>query len=340
MNKKVPMTDIVSMRTLEKIQDNFSDATGIGSVMRDLKGQPVTKLSKPSKLWMEVIKNPHLEKELEPVLLAAIDTCIKSGHIQIIRRYMDTYTFIVPMGLNGRTIGFLVGGLVRYGNPNIVNCAKEADRLGVEMDAFLEMFLELPLLTKEKLGANANLFKIVASSISTLAKEGNEAKAKVDEMISLKDMLEKEVEIASIELKDSEERYRRIFNTIKEGIYETDMKGIIKDINPAGASILGYPRGELIGKNMRDLYINPEDRDDFINMMISKHHLESFHPNIRLKDGNIGHIETNSSLIFDQNGKTTGIQGIFRDVSQRQHRIIKKKDNVPARTSLTGNKNE
>jgi PAS domain S-box-containing protein len=338
MNKANSLTDFVSMRTLERIQDNFSDATGIGCVMRNLKGEPVTKFSKPSRLWMEIVKHPEFEKELEPVLLEGLDKCFKTGQIQVVTRYMDTHAFIVPMGIDGRILGFLVGGLVRYGNPNIVNCAKEADRLGIDLDEYLEMYLELQLVTQERLEASANLFKIVASSISSLAKEGSEAKAKVDEMASLNNMLEKEVEIASIELKESEERYRRIFNTINDGVYETDMQGIIKDINPAGARMLGYSRGELIGRNMRDLYINPADRDEFVTMVMTKHHVERFHPRVRLKEGKIGHFETNAVLIIDQNGKTTGIQGIFRDVTPRRHSNIKKKDNVPAKTDIPSNK--
>jgi PAS domain S-box-containing protein len=334
MNKMNSLTDFVSMRTLEKIQDNFSEATGISSVMRNLKGQPVTKFSKASRLWLEIVKHPEIENELEPALLEGLEKCLKTGQIQIISRYMDTHAFIVPIGIDGRILGFLIGGLVRYGNPNIVNCAKEADHLGVDLDTFLEMYLELQLFTKEKLEASANLFKIVASSISSLAKEGSEAKAKVDEMTSLNDMLEKEVEIASLELKESEERYRRIFNTINDGVYETDMVGVIKDINPAGARMLGYSRGELIGKNMRDLYINPTDRDEFVAKMVSRHHMEYFHPRVRLKDGTTGQFETNSALIFDQDGKNIGIQGIFRDISQRQHGSIKKKDNVPAKTDI------
>jgi len=334
MNKLNSLTDFVSMRTLEKIQDNFSEATGIGCVMRNLKGQPITKFSKASRLWMEIVKHPEIENELEPELLEGLNKCLKTSQIQIILRYMDTHAFIVPMGIDGRILGFLIGGLVRFGNPNIVNCAKEADHLGIDLDTFLEMYLELQLVTKEKLEASANLFKIVASSISSLAKEGSEAKAKVNEMASLNDMLEKEVEIASLELQESEERYRRIFNTINDGVYETDMGGVIKDINPAGAKMLGYSRGELIGKNMRELYVNPSDRDVFVDLVVSKHHVECFHPQVKLNNGNTGSIETNAVLIFDQNGNNTGIQGIFRDISNRRHGFIKKKDNVPAKINI------
>ncbi len=341
MNKITSLTDVVSMRTLEKIQDNFSEATGISCVMRNLKGEPVTKFSRPSRVWLEIVKHPSIEKELEPVLLAGLSKSFKTGQIQIIQRYMDTYTFIVPIGIEGHILGFLIGGLVRYGNPNIVNCTKEADRLGTDLDTFLEMYLELTLVTPERLEASANMFKIVAQSISSLAKEGSEAKAKVDEMISINDMLEKEVEMASLELKESEERYRRLFNTINDGVYETDLAGHIKDINPAGARMLGYTRGELIGTNMRDLYINPADRDEFTLMIMSKEHVEGFHPHVKLKNGLHKYFETNATSVNDQYGKIIGVQGIFRDISARAHnQIYTSKNNVTAKSNIPSAKNQ
>lgn len=340
MNKITALTDIVSIRTLEKIQDNFAEATGIGCVMRNIKGEPITKFSRHSRLWMEVIKRPGIEKELEPDLLLALEKCFKTGQIQIIQRYMDSYAFIVPMGIEGRIVSFLVGGLVRYGNPKIVNCAKEADRLGIDLDTFLEMYLELALVTPERLESCANLFKIVAQSISTLAKEGNEAKAKADQMVSINDMLEKEVEMASLELKESEERYRNLFNAISDGVYMTDLEGHIKDINPAGAKMLGYTRGELIGTNMRNLYVNPADRDVFMATVMAKGHLDKFHPIIQIKNGPVSRFESSSAVIKDQFGKISGVQGIFRDISQRNHSSIKTgHSDVSSKTNIPGVKN-
>lgn len=335
MNKIASLTEIVSIRTLEKIQDNFSDATGISCVMRALNGQPVTKFSKPSRLWLEVSKNPDREKQYEPILLDGLDRCQKTGQVQIIQRYMDTYAFIVPMGIDGRILAFLIGGLVRYGNPVIVNCAKEADRLGIDLDTFLEMYLELAFVTPQKLEASANMFKIVAQSISSLAKEGSEAKDKANRMVSINETLEKEVKLTSFELKESEERYRTLFNTINDGVYITDMEGRIKDINQAGAKMLGYTKEELIGSNMRDVYVNPADRDEFLTMIMSKGHVERFHPHVQIKNGVTKHFETNSTLIKDQHGKAMGIQGIFRDISRRPQGIIKNNQpNVSSGTSL------
>jgi PAS domain S-box-containing protein len=332
MTKTASLTGLVSIRTLEKIQDNFSEATGIGCVMRDLKGEVITKYSRPSRLWMEVTKHPELEREANEMLFKAMEKCTKTGQIQIFVRYFDTTTFLVPIGLDGRIFGFMIGGLCRNSNPNIVLCTKEADRLGVDLDTFLEMYLELTLVTNERMEACAKLLRIVSSTLSNFAKEENMAKEKMNEMATLTDVLEKKVECTENELKESEERYRHLFNTIMDGAYFCDMNGIVKDINPAGAQMMGFYRGDLIGTNFRNLYVHPTDRDQFMHKILHEGQVFNFNPYIRLKNGGTKYFETNATIIKDNSGKPIGVVGIFRDISHRSHTSINQSPN-----HVTGN---
>ena len=344
MAKIATLTDLVSLRTLEKIQDNFSEATGIGCVTRNLKGEVITKIRRASHMWQEVMKHPEIENELNQDLLPVLDKCMKTGQTQIFKRYIDLPAFVVPIGIDGKTYGFLIGGLVRFGNPNMELCTQEARRLRVDLDRFLTMYLELSFVTNERFEACANLLKIVASALSNLSKEGTEAKAKLEDMETLNGMLEKEIEQASVELKLTEDRYRNLFFTVQDGVYITDMTGRVKDINPAGARMLGYERGELIGRFMRDLYINPQDRDEFVKVILKQEKVYNFNPYVRLKNGQPKYFETNASVIKDQQGRIIGIQGIFRDISGRNHQNLnllnKTVSNVPQSANQQSTQND
>jgi len=46
-------------------------------------------------------------------------------------------------------------------------------------------------------------------------------------------------------LKESEERYRLLFETSQDGIVTVDLSGQIQDANPAYQSMLGYTMDEL-----------------------------------------------------------------------------------------------
>lgn len=64
-------------------------------------------------------------------------------------------------------------------------------------------------------------------------------------------------------LADSEQRYRRLFETASDGIVllEKD-KGHIAHTNPAAQKMLGYSEGESVGKSLQDLGV-PLDMSDF-----------------------------------------------------------------------------
>jgi len=60
--------------------------------------------------------------------------------------------------------------------------------------------------------------------------------------------------IADDELRDSEARYRRLFETSRDGILILDAhSGLITDVNPFLIGLLGYPREEFIGKTLWDI---------------------------------------------------------------------------------------
>jgi PAS domain S-box-containing protein len=340
MHKISSIEEIIPIRTLEKIQDNFSEATGIGCLMFNLKGEQITKFSRQSRLMKEILKHAEMERELKRVRAENFEKCLKNSQIQLVSLYDDTRSFLVPIATEHGVIGFFMGGLTRLGNPNIVNCVKEADVLGMDLDSYLEMYLELELVTKEKLEACANLLRIIIASISHLAKEGSEARAKINEVISINDVLEKEVKITSRELKESEQRYHRIFNTVIDGIFETDLEGRIRELNPGGAQLLGYTRQELLGTMMKDYYVNPEDRKEFVKLCMRDGRVEFFHPHIRLKNGQTKYFETNAILMRDDNGKPIGIQGIYRDITPRLHgSITPKNENIAANPAVKSNQN-
>jgi PAS domain S-box-containing protein len=74
---------------------------------------------------------------------------------------------------------------------------------------------------------------------------------------------------AEIELKESEERFRRLFDHMVEGVFRTTPAGEILSANPAMVQMLGY-RSEKELKKIdiaKDLYANSNDRKTFIRKL-------------------------------------------------------------------------
>jgi PAS domain S-box-containing protein len=325
------ITDLVSSRTLEKIQNYFSVATDIGCVIRDHRGNKMTKESKTTNLWKEASKHPEIRKKSIISFCEAMRKSAKKGEVVIYSHYLDTVSFVVPIHINNKIMGFFVGGLAREKNPDIQICTQESEKLGISLDSYLEKYLELPLVNESKLTACANLLKFIAVTISTFAHEGNEA-------VKIKEDLEKEIAEKSLELQLAEYKYKNIFNSVIDGIFIADLNGIIKDINPSGARLLGYTRDELIGLNLRDLYVDPSSRDRYMARLLKAGRIELFHPFIRLKNGKTKYFETNASVLYNEHGEQIGIEGVFRDIGSREHKNIKKEEIIDVLTSTADKK--
>jgi PAS domain S-box-containing protein len=122
---------------------------------------------------------------------------------------------------------------------------------------------------------------------------------------------------AETALRESEKRYRILFESAGDGIYVHDLDGNILDANQMQCERLGYSREEYLKLNLRDI-VEGETADLFperVRRLKKDGHivLESVH--IR-KDGTKLPIETNSSF-FEYKGKPA-ILAIIRDISERK----------------------
>ena len=62
-------------------------------------------------------------------------------------------------------------------------------------------------------------------------------------------------------LRDSEQRFRDLFEGSPDAVFVMDLNGTVLDINPAACRLHGSTRKDLIGKNVSDL-VPPERRED------------------------------------------------------------------------------
>jgi len=127
---------------------------------------------------------------------------------------------------------------------------------------------------------------------------------------------------AELEITESEKRYRALFASLKEGVYQSDAEvdGVFTWINQAGAEILGYKSPEeVIGKKVKDIfYVNPNDRATVIERLKKEGVWKGFVSFCKRKNGEQFYMERTSNLVVDEKGKPVRIDGIFRDITERK----------------------
>jgi PAS domain S-box-containing protein len=122
-------------------------------------------------------------------------------------------------------------------------------------------------------------------------------------------------------LRQSEERYRIILESIEDGYYEVDLAGSLIFFNDALCKILGYTREEMAGLNNRQ-YMNEETARAVYKAYNGVYRTgkpnKVFGYELIRKDGNIRIVEVSVSLIRNTKGEPQGFRGIARDMTDRR----------------------
>ncbi len=120
-------------------------------------------------------------------------------------------------------------------------------------------------------------------------------------------------------LRESEEKYRTILDSIEEAYFEVDIAGDFTFFNDSLSKILGYSKDELAGMNNRD-YMPPESSKKIYNLFNQIYKtgnpIKEVDYEIIRKDGSRGFHELSASLMQDEAGQPIGFRGIAHDITE------------------------
>jgi PAS domain S-box-containing protein len=120
-------------------------------------------------------------------------------------------------------------------------------------------------------------------------------------------------------LRESEERYRELFENAKDAIYVHNLSGRYTSLNRAAEKLTGYSRDEIIGKHFSN-FVAPRDLKHVRVNFCKKLDIEgetTYEVDLITKDRRRVPVEINSRLIYE-NGQPIGVQGSARDISERK----------------------
>ena len=127
-----------------------------------------------------------------------------------------------------------------------------------------------------------------------------------------------EVEAA---LRESEKEYRSLIDNLNVGIYRNtaDPSGSFLKANPAIAHIFGYDTVEAFMRvSVADLYMHPEDRQNFIDEVMAKGHVRGKELLLKKRDGTPIWASCTARVATDSDGNVKWIDGIIEDITQRR----------------------
>ena len=126
----------------------------------------------------------------------------------------------------------------------------------------------------------------------------------------------------AIALKESEAKYRSIFENSVDGIFQTTVDGHYLSVNPALARIYGYDSPEQMLKEVVDIqnqiYVDRDRRQQFRDLMETNDTITKFESEIYQRDRSIIWISENVRVLRDNKGNIINYEGTVEDITQRK----------------------
>ncbi len=282
----ISFTDLFNLEDIQKLQDDFSNATGLASIITQIDGTPITAPSNFCRLCNDIIRKSkigNLNCRKSDAILGRMNikepiirTCLSGG----------LWDAGAGISIGGKHIANWLIGQVRDETQTVENMREYARKIGSDEESFVAAFNDVPSMKREKFDQFAHLLFRLANQLSTLAYQNVQQARMIAERKKAEDALRASRETAVIrdanglplglfssgedvaqrklmeaELAESEERFKEILQdhpALAVQGYGTD--GVTCYWNKAAEKLYGYTAQEALGRNLLDLIIPVEMR--------------------------------------------------------------------------------
>nr|NIV99263.1 PAS domain S-box protein [Candidatus Saccharibacteria bacterium] len=153
-------------------------------------------------------------------------------------------------------------------------------------------------------------------------------------------------------LRASEEDFRNLFEHVACGVFISSKEGKFLNANRALLDMLGYDnKEEFLNIDIaEDLYVKPEERQKFKNMIERDGRVIDWEVEFKRKDGSTVPVLLTGHVRYDQQGNVIGYEGLNIDITQRKlmerqlkeahdfiNKIIQSSPNAITATDMKGN---
>lgn len=303
-DKKPEFSDIFEIQEIQKLQDIFSDTTGVSSIIIYPDGSLITKASNLCSVCNFIRKNKHGEQFClefgknigkKSITDSNVSFCQYTG----ITQYSSSFV------IDGHHLATWVIGNIRTKEADVDNLILNAKKFGISAENFLKSYNSIPLMSQEQFDKTV---KLLNAFVKELSDKG------LNIWMNKLEIQSKEETIKL--LKESEERYKALFQNNHSPMLLIDPEsGKIEDANPAACEFYKWTHAELIAMNIAE--INVLSKTEILEKMSrakGKKHNQFFFKH-RISDGSICDVEVRSGPISF--GERTYLYTLMFDISDR-----------------------
>lgn len=170
MDEEIRLTDLIAVETLQKIQDAFSQMTGMAALITDSDGVPVTKGSNFSDFCKKYIRCSEAgRKRCENCdrMGAEEANTLKSSCVYFC--HAGLLDFAAPIMVGGHMVGCVIGGQVLTDRIHDLKIRKVAAELGIDPDELVEAAHSLKLVDMNAIDSATKALYTIANAFSEIA---------------------------------------------------------------------------------------------------------------------------------------------------------------------------
>ena len=305
--KNIQFSDIFNLDEVQRMQDLFSEATGVASIITNPDGTPLTRPSNFCRFCNMVrstekgsarcIESDRTLGVNDPVSSTKVlRSCLNAG-------LWDSGASLI---VDGKLLANWLIGQARNESMDESQIQDLAHEIGVDNNELITAFYEIPVMPAHKFEKITEMLFVFVNELTQKAYSNLQLKIEIEEREKANSLLLK-----------SEEKYRTFFETVQDVFYQIGFDGIITEISPSIKYYSGFDREMLIGKSVYEYYLNAADREKFLHEINKKGEIRDYELDLKIS-GKLVHVSVNARLVFDCKGNPVCMEGVMRDISKRK----------------------
>lgn len=307
------ITDILSLKEIQHMQDLFAEATGVASIITYPDGTPITKPSNFCRLCQLVrstekglancIKSDqHIGYTTDTVNESMLFPCLSAG-------LWDSGISVIVDGIH---IANWMIGQVRNEELDENQIVEYALEIGVDKEAMREAFHEVPVMSVDKFKKVTEMLAVFANQLSMKAYHNHQLKLEIAERERINELLHKSEESLAITL-----------HSIGDGVISTDKNGLIVDMNPIAEKLCGCLLTDSLGKPLTDVFrvvsslIGQKIENPVQKVLATGSTIGlANHAVLISMSGTRYHISDSAAPIRSKDGEIVGVVIVFSDITE------------------------
>ncbi len=304
----VVFEDLFNLADLQRLQDRFAEACGVGSLIARPDGTPITRKSNFSVLCSEIIHK--IPKGLRNCKYSDSMIGRFSGSEAIIRPcpHIGLLTAAASITVAGRHVANWLVGQVRDEARSEAEVLAYAREIGADEAAFEAAYHQIPVMSRERFEQIANALYVLANQLSTIAFQNIQQARFINER-----------KLAEDSVRQNEAVLRSLLEATPVGVALL-VHRVFQRVNPALCKMTNYSEEEMIGMETRLLY---PDEDTYARVggelygRMAKTGLGVMESQLRRKDGELIDVLLCLSP-FDPEDAAKGVTATVLDITERK----------------------